>query len=46
MLEIVIVVELVLRDYVEATVIAVLLIFNPVLSFLQQLGRLLRRSQV
>ena len=36
MLEIVIVVELVLRDYVEATVIAVLLIFNAVLSFLQQ----------
>jgi H+-transporting ATPase len=36
MLEIVIVVELVLRDYVEAAVIAVLLIFNAVLSFLQQ----------
>ena len=36
MLEIVIVVELALRDYVEATVIAVLLIFNAVLSFLQQ----------
>ena len=36
MLEIVVVVELVLRDYVEAAVIAVLLIFNAVLSFLQQ----------
>jgi len=36
MLEIVIVVELVLRDYVEAAVIAVLLIFNAILSFLQQ----------
>ena len=36
MLELVIVVELVLRDYVEAAVIAVLLIFNAVLSFLQQ----------
>ena len=36
MLEIVIVVELGLRDYAEAAVIAVLLIFNAVLSFLQQ----------
>jgi H+-transporting ATPase len=36
MLEIVIVVELVLRDEVEAIVIAVLLIFNAALSFLQQ----------
>jgi len=36
MLELVIVVELVLRDYAEAAVIAVLLIFNAVLSFLQQ----------
>jgi H+-transporting ATPase len=36
MLEIVIVVELVLHDDVEAVVIAVLLIFNAALSFLQQ----------
>ena len=36
MLEIVVVVELVLRDDVEAVVIAVLLIFNAALSFLQQ----------
>ncbi len=36
MLEVVIIIELVLRDYVEATVIAVLLIFNAVLGFLQQ----------
>jgi H+-transporting ATPase len=36
MLEIVIVVELALRDDVEAVVIAVLLIFNAALSFLQQ----------
>jgi H+-transporting ATPase len=36
MLEIVIVLELVLRDYIEAAVIAVLLIFNALLSFLQQ----------
>ena len=36
MLEAVIVIELALRDFVEAAVIAVLLIFNAVLSFLQE----------
>jgi H+-transporting ATPase len=36
MLEAVIVIELALRDYVEAAVIAVLLIFNAALSFLQE----------